>query len=219
MNFSMNGSKDSANANYEHCIDLIVNYKTTKCPKKDCKYFMLSSQLFDDMSDCEYFHFEEDKRRNPFVMSDKRAQTKSPLLYENSHVESDSSSCMNLAEYMYHPFNIYTIECTVDDCENKFCCFYHSEEESISAEQARTSFKPYSSKFKQLDESIRSIGVNKELLDESWKKNYGRPDSNNNSIDDEVNNSDLKQMNLQENPGKRSKKNKRKDIGDKSKDA
>ena len=206
MIFSVNGSKNSVDAHMQHCIDLIVNFKITKCPKKDCKYFMLSSQLFDDMSDCEYFHFEEDKRRNPFVMADKRAQTNLPLLYENSQCENDSSSCMNLAEYMYHPLNIYTIECTVDECENKFCSFYHSEEERISAEKARGSFKPYSSKFMQLEESILSIGTNQDLLEDNWKKNYGKADSSDDSRNDDENNNDLKRMNLQENPVKRDKK-------------
>jgi len=66
-------------AQLQHSMNLMQNFKVSKCPKKDCKYFMLSSQLFDDMSDCEFYHFDEDKRRNPFVMLEKRAQTHLPL--------------------------------------------------------------------------------------------------------------------------------------------
>lgn len=57
----------------ENGLSLMQNFKVQKCTKKDCKYFMLSAQLFDDMYDCEFYHFDEDKRRNPFVVSGNRA--------------------------------------------------------------------------------------------------------------------------------------------------
>ena len=115
----------------------MLTYKVTKCPKKDCKYFMLSSQFFDDMTDCEYYHFDDDKRRNPFVMVDGKPQYNQPMLYDNTLCETDKSSCLNQSEYMYHPLNFQTMECELDDCSNKFCSFYHTEEEKKIMEKAR----------------------------------------------------------------------------------
>lgn len=160
-------------------MDQMQNFKISKCSKKDCKYFMLSAQQFDDMSDCEFYHFEEDQRRNPFVVSKNKAQKNLPLLYENEQCEDQTSCCLNLVEYMYHPISFKTMECTVDDCANKFCAFYHTEEEKIMYEQFRKEQKPYSSKWVELNESLSKTNIDKDQLHKNWELEFNPRSSKN----------------------------------------
>lgn len=105
---------------------------------------------------------------------------------------------------MYHPFNFKTMECTVNDCSNKYCAFYHSEQEKKHMNKAQETFVQAKSKFAELNHSISKIGVDKSLIERNWNDNFGM-NSANFVVDDD--NSDNANSNIDGN--RRGKKRRR----------
>ena len=113
-------------------VDL-VTFKTTKCDQKHDSTLCSSLNL-----NCPYFHDKADKRRCPFSKDGRQ------LVYDEDYLEDyyGTWTCSNMVEYLFHPKNYKTKQCTYrmspnysldnpnsQKCPYAYCPYIHTDED------------------------------------------------------------------------------------------
>lgn len=93
------------------------------------------------------------------------------LSYSQLLNETKEENCINGVEFNYHPMNFKKWEChESNECDNKFCYCYHSEEEREEFEKVRDQFGDADGLIKKLKECSLRISKNiNDIADRSSK--------------------------------------------------
>ena len=100
--------------------DLLDNFKTKKSGHSNQE----DDGFGDPFQEAEYSS-EEERRRPPFEIGNPKR-----LLYSQFMEEIDPYGCLNNMEYLFHPLNYKTLECSETiECKRQYCPFFHTQAE------------------------------------------------------------------------------------------
>lgn len=109
------------------------NYKVNLCNNQVCRFHQPSNEAFPSYEECFNYHdVLVDKRR--IIKIEKGRFNYSPSFYYESS-EPNFPHCANSFEFNYHPLNFKKKECPFQNCNSKFCYFYHGQNEKAAAEK------------------------------------------------------------------------------------
>jgi len=112
----------------------IMVYKVNPCPDEyECQYFRDALESPEEegfCSECQFWHNQSDRRR-PILDNNHEFAYKSILCRarESCPLEIACDHSHNFFESFYHPLKFRRHLCPYDNCANRYCPYYHTEQE------------------------------------------------------------------------------------------